>query len=624
MENYAKRLALDHKILKTSKENTFPIYKLKNDFKYITETYDILNESISKNVSIPPSGEWLLDNYYILEEQVNSLEKELTLVKYKNLPSVNGVSRIYILADEIVKYTDANIYEENIESFITAYQTKKTISIEELWVLPVMLKICIIQYIKEICKKIKTGQLQKFKVESIVERLIEQRQLNEQKFHRYKSISENYEATAFIEYLIFSIKKYGKEGKKYLEILEEELNKVGTTSSEIIKIEHYDLALRRVSMGNSITSIRNILHFNWVNIFEKINNVDKILSKDKWYDNSDFDTRNMYREEIQKIAKKTKVSEIYIATKLIEMSEKENEHIGNYIIGDKKESLLYNLDYELSFKDKLNKLIKRYKFSEYILAIYVPTIILSILLANKYFYLAIIPISEIMVFIINKIISKLNKPRLLPRLGEIPEDVNTFVIVPTLLNNKDRVRELVRYLEIYYLSNKMENIYFALLGDASETDKEEMEYDEEIIKTGIEETKKLNQKYNKEIFFFLYRKRIFNEKQGKYLGYERKRGMINEFNNFISTGEQGTFRVNTVNIKNKKIKYVITLDADTNLIMQSAKKLIGIMEHPINKPVIKNGIVVSGYGIIQPKVGISIEAATSSTFAKVFAGSGRN
>lgn len=500
MENYAKRLAIDHKMSKKSKKNTFPINKLKEDFKYISSTYDILNESISKNVPIPPSGEWLLDNYYIIEEQVNSLKKELTLLQYKNLPSVNGTSRIYILANEIVRYVDANIFEENIESFIRAYQTKKAISIEELWAFPLMLRICIIQYIKEVCEKIKIGQLQKFKVESIVERLIENRQANEQKFHKYKSIGERYEATAFVEYLIYSLRKYGKEGREYAAILEEEINKVGTTSSEIIRVEHYDLALRRVSMSNSITSLRNILHFNWVNVFERINNIDPILSKDEWYEKLDFDTRNMYRTSIQEISKKANVSEVYTATKLIEIAKEKNEHIGRYIIENKKIELLKKLDYKFKLKDSILEFIKRHKFIEYVLAIYIPTIVFSILLAKRYFYLALIPISEVFVFITNRILSKIIKPKILPRLGEIAEDVNTFVIVPTLLNNKERVKSLIGGLEVYYLGNKMDNIYFALLGDASESDTEIKEYDQDIINTGIEETKKLNEKYGKNYF----------------------------------------------------------------------------------------------------------------------------
>ena len=611
MENFAKKLAINNKIQKKSNEKTFPIVNLNKKLELIEKAYNILNESIFLNVPIPPSGEWLLDNYYLVEEQFNSIKNELSLEKYKELPSINGTSRILVLARKMVEYTDANITEENLGIFLRAYQSKKSILMKELWVMPIMLKIAIIEYISEICEKILDSQLQKFKVESLVERIIKNKSVQEQNFLKYKNIKIDTEATAYVEHLIYSLKKYGKEGKKYTEILEEEIKKVGTSTNDVIKFEHYDMAIRRVSMGNSITSIRNISRYNWQIIFEEINGIENILLKDAWYDNCDYETRNSYRTEIQKISKKTKISEKYIASKLIEIAQ--NEHVGEYLIGDKKNELYKVLG--CKFRESKNILAK------YLLAIYLPTVIFSILITKNYFLLALIPLSEVFVTLVNKIISKNIIPKRLPRIENIPEDVSTFVVVPTLLNSADRVKKMIRNLEIYYLGNKIDNLYFALLGDASESKKEKMEYDDDIIKVGIEEVKKLNQKYGKEIFFFLYRKRVYNEKQGTWLGYERKRGMLTEFNKFLLTGEQGTFITNTIP-KNMNIKYVITLDADTELVMDSAKKLIGIMEHPLNKPEIQDGIVVKGYGIVQPKVGISLESSKASIFAEIFAGSG--
>jgi cellulose synthase/poly-beta-1,6-N-acetylglucosamine synthase-like glycosyltransferase len=626
LSKYAKTIAIDHNISREIDPNTYPIKKINDDFLYITDTYEVLNESINNKVPIPPSGEWLLDNYYIIEEQVNSLNKELTLQEYYNLPAVSGLSRIYILAKELVAHSDGNIDENIIETFISAYQDKKTLSMTEIWVLPIMLRIALIENIKFICEKIYNSQLQKFKVESIIERNIENKTQGEQRFSEYKNIIVGAEATAFIEHMIYSLKKYGREAYEYVLAVEEEVNKVGTSTSELIREEHFDLALRRVSMGNSILSIKNVSRFDWTKIFEKINEIEKILEQDEYYKKSDFNTRSMYREYIQDIAQKANVSEMYVAVKVIEcMNNSGGTHIGYYIIDEGKDILLKKLGYELSIKDKLLLYIKSNKTALYIFMIYVSTLILSIIFAKQYFWLAFFPISEIVVLVYNKILCIIIKARLLPSLENVPENIKTFVVVPTLLNNTKRVKDLVEKLEVYYLGNKIDNIAFALLGDVSEVSSEKMEYDKEIMKVGEEEVKKLNNKYGKEIFFFLYRRRVFNEKQNKWLGYERKRGMLTEFNNFLQTGEKGTFQINTIN-KNleelKSYKYVITLDADTALTLDAAKKLICIMEHPLNAPIVKEKTVVKGYGIIQPKVGISIEAATCSKFAKIFAGSG--
>ena len=634
MENYAKKIAIEHKITGKTNNDTFPIKKLVEDFRTISLCYNVLNDCISLDVTIPPSGEWLLDNYYLIEEQVNSVKNELKEREYLKLPAINGAARNLILAKKFVEYTDGNITMENIQIFLNAYQTKKVIEMREIWTLPIMLKIALVEYIKKVCERIIVSQYQKLKVESLVERLVKKIPSNKQKFSKYKSLKVDSEASSYIEHLMYLLKKNGNEGIKYLEILEEEVKKVGTTVSNVIKVEHYDMTTKRVSIGNSITSMRRLSRFNWSIVFENTNGIDNILKQDKWYEKLDFETKEEYRNIIQQIADKTKISEIYIANKLVELSKKsvisninnetndqqENsveknseEHIGSYLIGDRKKDL-YNA---LGFKYKESK----HKLMFYLLAIYLPTFIFSYALTGKYFWIALIPVSEIFVNIINRIVSKKILPQKLPRLEKIDDNVNTFVIVPTLLNSEDRVKKMMESLEVYYLANQTENLFFALLGDASEVDSEIMEYDEAIMKIGQEEAERLNKKYGKEIFYFLYRKRVYNDKQGKWLGYERKRGMINEFNNFLLFGEKGTFKVNT--IKNiPKIKYVITLDADTELPIDTAKKLIGIMEHPLNKPVIKNGIVVKGYGLVQPKVGISIKGSTESLFSKIYAGSG--
>ena len=178
-----------------------------------------------------------------------------------------------------------------------------------------------------------------------------------------------------------------------------------------------------------------------------------------------------------------------------------------------------------------------------------------------------------------------------------------MVVIPTIIKSKEKVQKLMRKLEVYYLANKSKNIYFTLLGDCSQSDKREEEFDEEVIQEGKKQVENLNKKYNEKIFNFIYRKRIWNEKEGCYLGWERKRGMLSQLNEYLLGNIKDPFRVNTIG-KIPKIKYIITLDADTDLILNSAFELIGAMAHILNKPVINpnTNTVVEGYGIIQPRV----------------------
>ena len=230
-----------------------------------------------------------------------------------------------------------------------------------------------------------------------------------------------------------------------------------------------------------------------------------------------------------------------------------------------------------------------------------------------------IPIEIIFIQIVQHILSKIIKPKLIPKMdlqNGVPAEDATFVVIPTIISKEEKLKEMMKKLEVYYIANKSDNIYFALLADVTSSDKKEEEGDEKIASLGIELAKKLNQKYPDETFpkfHFLYRKREWNDKEECYLGWERKRGLLTQFNEYILQNNrnlQHDFYVNTIDLeKLPKIKYVITLDADTELVLNTGLELIGAMSHILNKPEVENGVVKSGHGIIQPRVGITLEAS---------------
>lgn len=212
----------------------------------------------------------------------------------------------------------------------------------------------------------------------------------------------------------------------------------------------------------------------------------------------------------------------------------------------------------------------------------------------------------------------------------IPKECATFVVIPTIVESKDAVKELVRKLEVYYLANKSDNLYFALLGDCTSGKNENEKFDNEVIETGLKETEKLNKKYNQNFdndfpkFNFLYRRRTWNSKEQAYLGWERKRGLLCEFNEFLVDGNN-KFRINSMIDKDvPNIKYVITLDSDTNLVLGTGLELIGTMMHILNEPILDENkkIVIDGYGLIQPRVGIDLESSRKSLFTKIYVGMG--
>lgn len=360
----------------------------------------------------------------------------------------------------------------------------------------------------------------------------------------------------------------------------------------------------------------------------------------------DYKTKEYYRNRIKEISEKTKISEIYIVNKALELANikvkddllinDKQSHIGYYLISDGFPKLMQYLGQKTSTFKKIDKNMENANL--YINSIFYFTLILVVVFGIYINYLtknviqsivlslvAYIPISEIYIQILNYILNKKVKPKLIPKLNlenGVPEELATFVVIPTIIKDKEKVKEMVNRLEVYYLANKSDNLYFALLGDVTSSKNEIEDFDEEIINTGIDEVEKLNMKYgiNSHKFYFLYRNRKWNNKESCYMGWERKRGLLNEFNDFLITCNN-SFRVNTIK-KVPNIKYVITLDADTKLVLNTGLELIGAMAHILNIPQIdeNKNIVISGHGIIQPRVGIDLLSSRKSLFTKIYAG----
>ena len=656
---YLEKLASEQIIKSCSDEKTNPISNLRNNFKFICTTYQLLNEHAKLKITIDPAGEWLLDNFYILEEVVKSIERDLTPRKYRNFVGMGngiyrGFARIYVLASEIMAYTDGKVEEETIKIFLKAYQNKKALTIEEIWNLPTFIQIAAIQNIREICEKIYDFQIQKYKAESIIERLVDKKEKNLQIFNgqikhvKYKKESMNY---AFIEYLSYKLKSYGKRGAPYLQILEEQVEKMGTTVTEVIKQVHFSLAVNKVTIGNLITSIKEISRTDFSDVAKEISEIEEILRQDPAgvYCNMDYKTKSDYQSRIQELARKTNISELYIARTLLELAQKNVEnktekdtkmqekknHIGYYLL--EEPNLLYQR-LEIN-KKELNKeqRAKLYMSINIILPLYLCFVFFVFLyIHNRKFIFSILasiilylPLTEILIQCISYLLGKFVKPTRIPKMNYqngVPKESTTFIVIPTILNNSEKVRKLMKKLEVYYLANQSENLYLGLLGDVTAGKSEEEEFDNEIISTGIEEIKRLNSNYPVEDgiprFHFLYRKRTWNPKEASFLGWERKRGLLIQFNEFLRKPEKSEFRYNSIEELRKpipKIKYIITLDADTNLVLDSGLELIGAMSHILNTPVVAEGRVTKGHAMMQPRVGVDLQSSSASIFSKIMA-----
>lgn len=660
LQKHAVQLARNHPVGR-SRSLSWLIRRLNDNFGLISEVHGMLGKDAGDSFPTAPAAEWLLDNFYIIEEQVKIIRRSLSRGRYSKLPVLTkgflkGYPRVYAIALEIVAHTNGNLDEKSITSFIQSYQSQTLLSMGELWAVPLMLRISLVEAMRNICEGISSSRREWHRAEALAQSLGTEG-ADEHMIGAVLSSRLDKETVtpAFVEYLIRRLRKQGKTLSTVISLLDQRLGLEGTSTREMTAGEHQAQAEMQVAIGNSITGLRLISELDWSELFEALSRVEQILRGDPAgiYPLMDFESRDYYRHEIEKISRALGIMETHVADQAVECAESgageglsPQDHVGFYIAGKGRKLLLARISNISGRKWRLSM-----TSSSKPKGLYIGIVLFLFVFLTAYFMyytgthdgtqsvlwpiitalLVIMPSSELALCLTNTIAGYICSPSMLPKLefrSGIPEDKASFVIVPALLTSPARARELVSQMEVCYLANREANLFFALVGDFKDAGSENMDGDDEITRSAISGIEELNARYCAQgaaIFHYLHRGRIYNSSQERWMGWERKRGAIVEFNRLLRGSRDTGFRIITPELPAQpQIKYVITLDADTWLPMGAAKKLIGTIAHPLNRAVVDEttGIVKDGHGILQPRIGVSIPGANRSFFTKIFAGQG--
>jgi cellobiose phosphorylase len=652
------------------KATNWPLPRMNDNYDYIFSVYKELNECLRKKYAIPSVAEWLLDNFYIIEEQAKLLRRDLNKKTFSLLPVINsgflqGNSRIFAIILELVFNVNGEIDEDVLYKHLQTYQTHSVLFDREIWAIPVVIRLALLEYIRCQCKKIKKTIIQWKKADDMIDDWLDSKGEDEKKLLKHlNSIlksSDNTNST-FIEHLLYRLRRSGLGYTHFLLIIDEHLSKSGKTSESIAQEEHHIQSVNTLKMSNCISSLRYFTTMNWEDLFESLSFVDQILrlDPDGTYPKMNLASRNFYRGKVEELSSIFSVSPVHIAKEAVSLAKqaflaskrkgiKNNKsmrlwHIGYYLIEKGLQDLKKTIGCSAKISPKRSPENHRLSSFLYLGSITLVSVIF-VGLAIQYTILSsashvvlyalivgiaiLIPASEVAISLINFIVCKTIQPAVFPKLElkeGIPENLSTMIVIPTLLPDEKRVSEILEKLESHYLSNREKNLYFALIGAFSDSDQETVENQELIIDTALSGIKELNHKYSpnqKDIFYFYHRSSIFNKKNNKWFGWERKRGALMEFNELVLGAKDTSFAyISSHDLPFSRIKYIITLDSDTILPMGMAKKMIGTMAHPLNTPVIdkKRGIVVEGYGIMQPRVEVDIESSNKSLFSLIFTG----
>src|SRR2546421_840540 len=583
------------------------------------------------------SAEWLLDNAYLIREQVADLRKSLPQKYYGKLPLIAsgpnaGLPRVYQVAAEMVAETDGALEPDIIRRFLAAFQAITPLDIGELWALPLMLRLQLLECLRTLAIQVDQQQRESEEADFWANRLITAvrhssprlLKIMEELVERYPDPTPHF-ASELVAHL------YDDEGA--LPVVSGWLERsVRSPLLEVMQQEHRHQAVQQTALTNAINSCRRLAQIQWRELFQSASWAESELAADPAgvYARQDFETRDRCRSAVEEIARWSNCSEqktIDHALALANAAQDEvARHVGYYLIDAGRPVLEQATGARVPLAERSRRWIRARAAGAYFgsllllmaalvtapllfVAGLVPWVTLGLL-----GLLLLLPASELAVLIVNYLVTSLLPPEVLPKMffekEGIPDDCRTLVVVPMLLTTPTAIQNQLSRLEIHYLGNTDRNLRFSLLSDFSDAPRQSMPEDAEyidIVARGIEE---LNRRHGAGHFFLFHRGRRWSESEQRWIGWERKRGKLEQLNQFLigeSTSELEGFLHAGDRAQLEDIRFVITLDADTQLLRDTARRMIETLAHPLNQARLSpDGHVIRGYTIIQPSVSATL------------------
>ena len=657
--HHAKALAEGHPVVTQRAANRLLVRLGENE--QILRAYNRATQVVDQTRRVTHAAEWLLDNFYLIEEQIQMARRHLPRGYSRELPRLEsgpsaGLPRVYDLVLELISHVDAQIDAEPLRAFIAGYQTVSALNLGELWAVPIMLRLALIENLRRVTAHLMIARHDRDLADLWVGRL--QAMAEKNPAHLVVVVADMAQSppplsSAFVAEFSQLLSRQSPVMNMARTWLEHRLTDHGLSIEQLVNLESQSQAADQVSVSHTINSLRFLGALDWREFVESMSNVDQTLRLDPAgvYGNMDFFTRDRYRHSVEAISRHSQLRESEVARKAIELAEAgarekgiqdRTAHVGFYLVDKGLAVLERAAETRQPWQTAIERRIHHFPLAFYVggvlsltalgtLGLIQPARALEVLGWKLPFFTLVFLLcsSQLAVALMNWLSTFLVKPRLLPRLdyskGIAPE-CRTMVVVPTMLTSSGAIARLVESLEIHYLANRDKHLYFALLTDFQDAPEETQPEDKSLLRLARTGVEMLNVKYQSDrpgIFFLFHRPRRWNKVEGLWMGYERKRGKLTAFNALLRGGSNECFSqiVGDISIL-PAIQFVITLDTDTQLPRDAARQLAGTMAHPLNRPQFDpvKRVVTEGYSILQPRVGVSLPSAGRSWFVKIFAG----
>src|SRR5437867_889608 len=655
LEQHAESLAAAQRVLRQSGRGRRLLQRVEHNGRVLRESYRVIANTIREERAITPAAEWLVDNFHVVDEQLREIRDDLPPGFYRELPKLAegpfvGYPRVYGIAWAFVAHTDSRLDPESLRRFVLAYQRVQPLTMGELWAVAITLRVVLAENLRRLAESIVHGRAARQEADALADELLG---VGDGAVAPTAKALARFEGgplvTAFAVQLVQRLREQDRAVTPALRWLDQRLEAQGTTSEDIVRVEHQRQAAMNVTVRNVIMSMSLMSALDWAQFFETVSLVDAVLQAGPNYAAMDFATRDAYRHAVEELARGSGRPELEIAREAMAHTHRADgadadrrTDPGFYLIGNGRRAFELTLGYRAL---RMRRLLRTY------LSAATPGYLATIAILSGFVFtlpliatgasgvgpvsllvlglLAVIPASDLAIALLNRSVTALVTPAVLPRLelrDGVPPHLRTMVVVPMLLTGGSEVEAQIERLEVHYLANPAGDLRFAILSDWVDAPMESMPGDDEALGAAREGIARLNRRHGAapgggDRFLLFHRRRLWNESERAWMGWERKRGKLHELDRLLR-GATGTSFVATGAVAPSGVRYVITLDTDTRLPRGAVDRLVGTTAHPLNRPRFdpEQRRVVEGYAVLQPRVTPPLPGREGSLFQRLSSG----
>jgi cyclic beta-1,2-glucan synthetase len=612
--------------------------RLADNESVLLEAYADTVQTLDEGAAITPAAEWLIDNFHLIEKQIREIRLDLPPRYYRQLPKIQaghlaGYPRVFGLAWAFVAHTDSDFDGDLFCRFMRAYQDVAPLSIGELWAGAITLRLVLIENLRRIAERVVISRISRAEADRCCDRLLG---AGGQPPEPISTVLRPYRkgplADAFVVQIWQRLRDNDATMAPALTWLDARLARQGATADQVIRDEQQRQVSASVTVRNIVRSMRLVSDVDWAELVERMSLVDDVLRAGSAFADMDFSTRNLYRNAIEDLARGSGGDELEIARRVIravgEVDDISGEgrrcDPGYHLVAGGRRTFERAIGFRPPVRTWPGRIVRTVGIWAYVgaalggaaLLLSLPLVAAARLGTPPIWLFALgvlgaLPALEAAIALVNRGVTRGFRAIPLPALelkGGIPQRLRTAVVMPVLLTTAQEVEAHIEKLEIHSLSSPEGHLHFALLSDWCDAASEVTAGDAALLKAAVEGVARLNRKHGPapggDRFLLFHRRRLWSESERCWMGWERKRGKLQELNRLLRGARDTSFIGLEGQAVPPGVTYVITLDADTKLPRDTVRRLIGKMAHPLNRPRFDPdlGRVVEGYGVLQPRI----------------------